>query len=134
MIHAKIVVRYQDGRINKGATNNFSPDKESFHLNLVNALPDTRPIKVSLHDLKAVFFVKTLGGNSGYKDKNVFTDVKIAGQRKIQVIFKDGEVLMGTTYDYKPGSFGFFIFPADPLSNIERCFIISASTKQVSLI
>jgi hypothetical protein len=134
MIYNKIVVRYQDGRINKGATNNFSPEKESFHLTFVNALPDTRPTKVSLQDLKAVFFVKTFGGNPKYKDKNQFNGDKIAVQRKIKVTFKDGEVLMGTSYDYKPGSFGFFIFPADSQSNIERCFIISASTKEVSFI
>jgi hypothetical protein len=134
MIYNKIVVRYQDGRINKGSTNNFSPEKDSFHLAPVNALPDTKPIKVSLQDLKAVFFVKTFGGNPAYKDKNQFIDDKITVHRKIKVIFKDGEVLMGTSYDYKPGSFGFFIFPADSQSNLERCFIISASTKQVSFI
>ena len=134
MIQNKIVVRYQDGRINKGVTNNFSQDKESFHLTFVNALPDTKPTKVSLQDLKAVFFVKTFGGNPEYKDKNQFNSVIIAMQRKIKVTFKDGEVLMGTSYDYKPGSFGFFIFPADSQSNIERCFIISASTKEVSFI
>lgn len=134
MIYNKIVVRYQDGRISKGATNNFSPEKESFHLTFVNALPDTKPTKVILKDLKAVFFVKTFGGNPGYKDKNQFNDDKIVVHRKIKVTFKDGEVLMGTSYDYKRGSFGFFMFPADSQSNIERCFIISAATKEVSFI
>ena len=134
MIQNKIVVRYQDGRISKGVTNNFSSNKEFFHLTSVNALPGTKPTKVSIQDLKAVFFVKTFGGNPEYKDKNQFNSVIIAMQRKIKVTFKDGEVLMGTSYDYKPGSFGFFIFPADSQSNIERCFIISASTKEVSFI
>lgn len=134
MIQNKIVIRYQDGRINKGVTTNFGFNKEFFHLTSVNALPDTKPTKVSLQDLKAVFFVKTFGGNPEYKDKNEFNGVKMAAQRKIKVTFKDGEVLMGTTYDYKPGSSGFFIFPVDPQSNIDRCFIISASTKEVSFI
>lgn len=134
MIYNKIVVRYQDGRIEKGATNNFSPEKDSFHLNPVNALPDTKPTRVSLQDLKAIFFVKTFGGNPKYKDKNQFDGDKIVVHRKIKVTFKDGEVLMGTSYDYKPASTGFFIFPADSQSNIERCFIIKASTREVSFL
>ena len=32
MIQNKIVVRYQDGRINKGVTNDFSPNKDLFQL------------------------------------------------------------------------------------------------------
>jgi len=134
MIQNKIVVRYKDGRISKGETSNFSSNKEFFHLTSINALPNTAPAKVFIKDLKGVFFVKTFGGNPEYKDKKEFNDVKIAAQRKIKVTFKDGEVLMGTTYDYKPGIFGFFMFPADPQSNIERCFIISASTKEVLFI
>lgn len=132
MIQNKIVVRYQDGRINKGVTNNFSPNKEFFHLTSVNALPDTKPTKVSIQDFKAVFFVKTFGGNPEYKDKNEFNGVKTAVERKTKVTFKDGEVIVGTTYGYQPGLSGFFIFPADSQSNIERCFIISAATKDVS--
>lgn len=134
MIQNKIVVRYKDGRMSKGVTNNFSSTKEFFHLTPVNAAPNTMPTKVSIADLKAVFFVKTFGGNPEYEDKTEFNNVKIAAQRKIKVTFKDGEVLIGTTYDYKPGIFGFFIFPADPKSNIERSFITSVSTKEVSLI
>jgi hypothetical protein len=134
MIQNKVVVRYKDGRMSKGVTNNFSSTKDSFHIIPINALPDTMPTKVNIADLKAVFFVKTFGGNPDYEDKTEFNNAKIAAQRKIKVTFKDGEVLIGTTYDYKPGIFGFFIFPADPKSNIERCFITTASTKDVSLI
>ena len=43
MIQNKIVVRYQDGRINKGVTNDFSPNKDLFHLFPVDALTETKP-------------------------------------------------------------------------------------------
>jgi hypothetical protein len=134
MIQNKIVVRYQDGRISKGVTGDFFPNKELFHLFPVNALPGTKPIKVSIQELKAVFFVKTFEGNPEYNDKKELeADKKVVG-RKIRVIFKDGEVLVGTTHGYQPGRPGFFIQPADPQSNNDRCFVISAATQEVSFI
>ncbi len=134
MIQNKIVVRYQDGSVKKGVTNDFFPNKDVFHLMPMDALPGTQPMKVSIQDLKAVFFVKTFEGNPQYNDKKDFDAVKTAVGRKLKVLFKDGEVLVGTTHGYQPGRSGFFIVPADPQSNIERCFVISAATKDVSFI
>ena len=134
MIQNKIVVRYQDGRINKGVTSDFFPDKDSFHLSPVNALPETKPITVSIQGLKAVFFVRTFEGNREYKDKKEFEADKAVAGRKIRVIFKDGEVLVGTTHGYQPGRPGFFLHMADHQSNNERCFVISAATQEVSFI
>ena len=134
MIQNKIVVRYQDGRLNKGMTSDFFPNKDVFHLLPVNALPETKPIEVSTRELKAVFFVKTFEGNREYKDKKEFEADKAVAGRKIRVIFKDGEVLVGTTHGYQPDRPGFFVHIADPQSNNERCFVISAATKEVSFV
>ena len=134
MIQNKIVVRYQDGRINKGVTSDFFPNKDLFHLSPVNALPEIKPIKVSIQELKSVFFVKTFEGNREYKDKKDFEADKTVAGRKLRVVFKDGEVLVGTTHGYQPGRPGFFIHIVDPQSNNERCFIIAAATQDVSLI
>lgn len=41
---------------------------------------------------------------------------------------------MGTTTGYQSGRKGFFIVPADPYSNNERCYIVTASTKEISLL
>ena len=134
MIQNKIVVRYQDGRINKGVTSDFFPNKDLFHLFPVDALPETKPIKVSMQELKAVFFVKTFEGNPGYNKKKEFEADKTVIGRKIRVIFRDGEVLVGTTQGYQPNRSGFFIHIVDPQSNNERCFIITAATQEVSFI
>ncbi|MGO9137727.1 MAG: DUF6982 domain-containing protein [Syntrophales bacterium] len=134
MIQNKIVVRYQDGRISKGVTSDFFPDKDVFHLLPVNTLPDAKPITVSVQELKAVFFVKTFEGNREYKDKKDLEADKAVAGRKIRVIFKDGEVLVGTTHGYQPGRPGFFIHIVDPQSNNERCFVISVATQEVSFI
>jgi hypothetical protein len=134
MIQNKIVVRYRDGRINKGVTSDFFPDKDAFHLLPANTLPEAKPITVSIQELKAVFFVKTFEGNREYKDKKEFEADKTVAGRKIRVIFKDGEVLVGTTHGYQPGRPGFFIHIVDPQSNNERCFVISTATQEVSFI
>ncbi len=134
MIQNKIVVRYQDGRINKGVTSDFFPNKDLFHLFPVDALPGTRPVKVSIQELKAVFFVKTFEGNPEYNDKKELEADKAGVGRKIRVTFRDGEVLVGTTHGYQPSRPGFFVHPVDSQSNNERCFVISAATQEVSLI
>jgi len=129
----KIVVRYQDGRLLKGFTDDFFPNKELFH---ITPLPpsDPKPVEVRVAELKAVFFVKDHKGNPRYKDLKDFNTPAAAVGRKLKVVFKDGEVIIGTTQGYQPNRPGFFLIPADPQSNNERCFIVTAATKSVSFI
>ena len=51
--------------------------------------------------------------------------------RKLRVVFRDGEQLLGTTQGYAPGRPGFFLVPADPESNIVRCYVVTAATERV---
>ncbi len=134
MIQNKIVVRYQNGRLLKGVTNDFFPNKDLFHLVLMDVPPGSMPLELRTTDLKAVFFVKGFGGNPDYDDKKEFDPAKSAVGRKIKVIFKDGETMVGTTNGYQPDRPGFFVVPADPNSNIERCFVVTAATREVLLI
>jgi hypothetical protein len=130
----KVVVRFADGRIVKGMTADFVPTKDVFHVNLANEMAGAKPVEVHLKDLKALFFVRDFVGNSKHVDSKDFDSSCPPGGRKIRVEFKDGEVLVGITAGYQPGRPGFFVVPADQSSNSERCYIITASTKQVSFI
>jgi hypothetical protein len=134
MIQNKIVVRYLDGRVLKGFTSDFMPNKELLHLLPENAPPGSKPLSISVQDLKALFFVKDFKGDSQYRDKKEFGPAQPVAGRKIKVVFRDGEVLVGTTQGYQPGRPGFFVFPADPQSNLDRCYIVSTATKSVSFI
>jgi hypothetical protein len=134
MIQNKIVVRYLDGRVVKGYTSNFMPNKDVFHLMPLDAPAGSKPIDVSVYGLKAVFFVKDFTGDKEYKEKKAFDGAKPVVGKKIKVVFKDGEELIGTTQGYQPGRPGFFVFPADPQSNLERVFAFTASTRSVSFI
>ena len=129
-----IVVRYVDGRVAKGTTTNFLPTKDRFNLFPDESAPGTRTQEILLSDLKAVFFVNDLVGSPTHDERNQFDPSKPVFGRKIQVVFKDGEVVVGTTQGYQPGRLGFFVVPADEESNNSRCFIVTAATKQVSLL
>lgn len=130
----KVIVRYADGRRLKGYTQDFFPNKSLFHLQLTENLPDAEPIEVQMKDLKAVFFVKDFEGNPQYQEKKNFPPgQKIAG-RLVEVIFKDGEVLRGSTLGYDPNRPGFFFFPADPDSNNLRVFAVFQAIQRIKFI
>jgi hypothetical protein len=130
----KVVVRFADGRIVKGTTADFVPAKDIFHVKVTTDGAAAKPVEVHVKDLKAVFFVKDFTGDSQHVDSNDFDPSRPSAERKIRVEFKDGEVLVGTTAGYQPGRPGFFLVPADQSSNSERCYIVTASTKQVSFV
>jgi hypothetical protein len=128
----QVVARCQDGRVLKGLTNDFFPAKDRFHLLPAGSPAGAVPVEVVVSSLKAVFFVHDLKGSPDHKKTNAF-DHALPG-RKIRVVFKDGEVLVGTTNGYQPGRPGFFLFPADSKSNNERCYIVSASAKEITFL
>lgn len=134
MIQNKIVVRYQDGRIIKGHTGDFLPTKPSFHVTLIDASRDARPVDVQIAEVKAIFFVKDFVGNRDRTKKQEFVAGKPVVGRKIRVVFHDGETLVGTTQGYDVTRPGFFVIPADTESNNDRCFVVARATKQVSFI
>ncbi len=134
MVQNKIVARYQDGRVIKGVTRDFLPNRDTFHLYLTESPDDTKPLLVELKDLKALFFVKDFAGDPKYEDKKSFESAKPMVGRKIKIVFKDNELLVGTTQGYQPGRPGFFVFPVDPQSNNDRCFVISAATREISFL
>ncbi len=88
--------------------------------------------KINIKDLKAIYFVKDLSGDSTYNEKN---DVERAGLgRKIKVQFSDSETQVGYTQGYAPGRPGFFVVPCDPDSNNLRVFVVTAATKKVEFV
>jgi hypothetical protein len=130
MIQNRIVARFADGRTLKGTTQDFAPTKEAFHV--ITSEGGARPFKVALADLKAVFFVKDLIGNAQYTDSKEF--LRALPGKRLEVTFADGEVIVGATQAYQPDRTGFFLVPADPLSNNDRVFVVTKAVRSVSVI
>ena len=130
----KIIVRYADGRILKGYCQDFFPNKPAFHIRLAHPEASNETVEVLLKDLKALFFVRDFAGDAKYKEQKIFPDgVKISG-RKVQVTFKDGEVMIGSTLGYEPKRPGFFLFPSDSHCNNLRVFVVSQAVSKVQYI
>lgn len=130
----KVIARFVDGRMVKGLTADFFPNKDSFHMSEESAPVGEKPLEIDTKDLKALFFVKDFEGDPNHEEGNEFDSLHPPAGRQIKVVFNDGEVLLGTTTGYQPKRTGFFVVPADTNSNIERCFIIAAATKEVSFL
>ena len=131
----KVDARILDGRTVKGHTCNFVPSKPVFHLSPVDAGTPGKPVEIPLAQLKAVFFVKDFNSapHAGPHPHD-FGAGKAAPGRKIRIVFKDGEILLGTTQGYDPTRVGFFVIPSDAESNNERCFVVAASTREVAFV
>jgi hypothetical protein len=126
---AKIVARFTDGRIKKGYSQDFSPNKPLFHLgNDRTGAGESE--EINLTELKAVFFVRTFAGNPHYKERKEFFEGDSPKGRKVEVKFADDEILQGSVLGYSAKERGFFLFPADPKSNNARVFVVNASVKE----
>jgi hypothetical protein len=125
----KIVARYLDGRVIKGTSMNFSPTRGTFLLQQVEAPSDEEPLTIALRDLKAVFFVRDFAGNPRYDDRKEFERRPVG--RAIAVTFLDGELIVGSSLTYDAARDGFFLFPADPSSNNERIYVLTAAVRKV---
>ena len=126
----KVVARYIDGRIVKGLSQDFFPNKDHFHVYSADK-PSGEAVEVLVKELKAVFFVRDFVGNYQYDERKEYIQGDKPSGRKIEVTFRDGEVLVGTTLGYDPKRPGFFLFPADPKSNNIRVFAVTTAVKKV---
>ena len=124
---SKIVVRYMNGKILKGTTQNFFPNKPVFHVNRLGAPGSGDLAEVKIEDLKAIFFVRDFTGNPKHKEKKHPAPGERLQGRLIEVTCKDREVIVGTTTGYDPKRPGFFLFPLDPTANNVRIYVVSAA-------
>jgi hypothetical protein len=127
----KVVIHYKSGWIFKGFTKDFSPDKGSFRYFFLPDKPSSDATNVFIKDLKAVFFVRDLIGDPLYKERKEYLEGEEPTGQKVEVIFEDGEVLVGSTLDCDPKRQGFFFTPADPKSNNIKIFAVASALKQI---
>lgn len=124
-----VVIRFLDGKTLKGGTHDFAPNKLEFHVQ-PHGGEKGPPVQVRLASLKAVFFVKSMQGNRYHVEDKTFRKAQDQG-RRIRVIFKDKEEIVGLTTGYAPDRPGFFVVPADPASNNLRIFVVNAAVSKV---
>ncbi|MBN2418142.1 MAG: hypothetical protein JXL81_02060 [Deltaproteobacteria bacterium] len=124
----QIVIRLKNRDLKKGYTDDFMPNKDTFHLNN----RDGKTEEINVEDAKAIFFVKDLDGNKGYKYK--YEDVISGAGKKINIDFLDGEKIIGYVLVYSPERKGFFVKPADLNGNNRQIYVVASSLKKIEII
>ena len=126
----RVVAHFLDGRVVKGTTQDFFPNRPIFRVLPVGAGKES---EIQCRQLKAVFFVKDLTGDENRKDLRGFVDGpgETATGKKIAVQFKDGEFLCGYSLSYSAERVGFFLFPSDPGSNNLRIYVMTYAAVEV---
>lgn len=122
-----VVVRYRDGRVVKGVTEDFAPGAARFSVEQENR--QRVPIE-GFGEVKAVFFVKDLEGNRLYQKPKDFVDASQFG-RKTVVVFADQDTLFGFTLPGHTDQSQFFLFPADPKSNNAKVYVVRGATAEI---
>jgi hypothetical protein len=127
-----IVARFMNGTVVKGSTQDFFPERPQFH---VQVRGGAQTVAIKMSDLKAIFFVKDLVGNPGHVKNRKFgaIDPGMQSGKRIAVLFKDGELLVGYTVSYTAGRQGFFLIPVDPHGNNTRIYVVTSATKTVKV-
>jgi hypothetical protein len=125
----KLVVRFTDGTAHKGFSQDFNSARGQFSLWPSITSAKHEGIVVPLDRLKAVFFVRDFAGDPGYVEEKTYGHPSQG--RRIEVTFKDGEVLFGSTLVYKPNAVGFFVTPGDPKANNTRVFVAAGAVSGV---
>ena len=122
-------MKYLDGRLLKGFSQDFHPSRAHFHLaRSIQSTPHP-PVLVPISQLKAVFFVRDFAGDPTYTERKSFEET--AQGRRIEVTFLDDEVLVGSTLSYRPEGSGFFLTPADNRGNNLRVFIGPSAVRHI---
>ncbi len=128
----RVVLRYLDGQLLRGYSNDFSADRAYLQFCPSVSCPADERMLVPIGRLKAVFFVRDLLGDRERVDPQTFDHTPRG--RRVQVTFHDGEVLTGSTLNYKPNGQGFFILPANSRGNNIRAYVVAAAIKHMRFV
>jgi hypothetical protein len=126
----RVVAHLLDGKLIKGTTQDFFPNRPVFHILPANG---SAPVEVRTKLLKAVFFVKEYRGNQSRRDLRGFLEApgETAQGKKLAVRFKDGELLCGYSLSFSPDRDGFFMFPSDTGTNNLRIYVITSAAAEI---
>ncbi len=127
---SRVVAHMADGRILRGATQDFFPNRPLFHLIPADGSPT---LQLRARDMKGLFFVRDFVGSPARKDiRGFIAGPQETGQgKKIAVLFKDGELMCGYSLTFMPDREGFILFPSDKGGNNLRVYVVMAATREV---
>jgi hypothetical protein len=124
-----VAVRSLDKRLRKGRTVDFRPNRSYFHLEEPGG---TEPVRIPIRNLKGIFFLKSLGRSPSCVDRRSFVE-RTGTERKVWLEFRDGEKLAGWSNSVGSRRDGFYVFPADPDSNLEKAYVFRSALSRIEV-
>lgn len=128
----RVVVVFLSGRRIRGFVYDVSTERGDFHLYASDDAAETMAELVQLAECKAIIFVKSFAGNPDYRENKTELTGRARWGRAYEVVFSDGERMVGMVETYHPKKLGFYIIPPDPRSNSLRIFVITANARSVN--
>jgi len=107
-VYKKVILEYADGSSMIGYTNDFFPNIPFFHLLMFSDSSRDKETIIHLDDLKRIFFEENIKEDISPHDQYLSENKGTFGD-KLEIVFKDGEILTGFVTDYRPNSFGFSV-------------------------
>jgi hypothetical protein len=128
----RVVVALLDGRRPRGFVYDINTNDPEFHLYSSEDPSDAKSELIDIRRCKAIYFVKSLTGNPNYREnKTELPELRRWG-RPFEVVFGDGERIVGTVEIYHEERMGFYLLPPDPKSNNLRIFVIAATVQSIT--
>ena len=111
----KVVAHFIDHTVVKGTSLDVDPSRPQCHIQT----EDRGSVEVEIKDLKALYFVRDLGGRPDYDETHRPTsgDGRRRGRRQIELVFPDGGKLGGPIERVPPHRSLLCLLPKGPRSN-----------------
>ena len=112
----KVVARFKDGRVLKGHVSDFDPDAVEI---ILIELENGKELRLSIDELKALFFVHSLEGDRNYRERKVFGISESIGHKDLYQISRWG-IIARVCQRRRPLGKG--LLPLQPGKKLQRFF------------
>lgn len=130
---AKVLVKLRSGEQIIGDLLSLNPARPSFYLVAEEEGGKVHNINVSMDLVKAIFFLKKQEKDASVVRTETIEQTVVAGLHgfRLDVEFKDGEMMHGSAHKYNPSDKGFYMVPLNPAERYDRIYINAAWVKNV---
>ena len=120
MLDDPVVVHFTDGSTLSGYGDDF--DHHDREILLRDATTDEH-VTVYLHQVKVVCFVRNLFASGVVRNREMPPLLHHSSERRVEIVFKDGEKMGGTVSLSEPPTHGFFVTPLNQNANSIRIYV-----------
>jgi hypothetical protein len=130
---AKVRVKMKNGEEIKGDLLSLNTTRPTFYLVAEKDDGKILNVTVSMDSVKAIFFLKKEEKDASIVHTETIEQSVFAGLHgfRLDVEFKDGEMIHGSAHKYNPNDKGFYMVPLNPAERYDRIYINALWVKKV---